>query len=66
MKEHDVSEQAFKNGYEKAEKEVAKQVIDEFKSMVIDYVKDKDLLLVAFKNAVAYAEAELKKKYIGE
>lgn len=51
---------------EQAKQEVAKQVIDEFKAMVIDYVQDKGLLLVAFKNAVAYAEAELEKKYIGE
>lgn len=49
---------------EEAEQKIAKQVIDEFKSMVIDYVKDKDLLLVAFKNAVEYAETELKKKYM--
>lgn len=42
------------------------QVIEEFKSIVINYVKDRDLLLVAFKDAVALAEAELKKKYIGE
>lgn len=46
--------------------DVAREVIDEFKSLVINYVKDRDLLLVAFKNAVAHAENELKKKYIGE
>ena len=48
---------------EKAKQEVAREIIHEFKNMVINYVKDRDLLLVAFKNAVAYAEAELKKKY---
>lgn len=46
--------------------EVAREIIDEFKTKVLDYVKDKGLLLVAFKNAVAQAEADLKKKYIGE
>ena len=41
-------------------------VIAEFKGLVLKYVQDRDLLLVAFKNAVEYAEAELEKKYIGE
>lgn len=66
MKEHDVTEQAFKNGYEKAKQEVAEEIIAEFKSLVLNYVQDRDLLLVAFKNALEYAETELKKKYIGE
>ena len=66
MKEHDITEQAFKNGYEKGKQEVAKEIIAEFKGLVLNYVQDRDLLLVAFKNAVEYAEAEIKKKYIGE
>ena len=66
MKDHDVTEQAFKNGYEKGKQEVAKEIIAEFKDLVLNYVQDRDLLLVTFKNAVKNAEAELKKKYIGE
>ncbi|MBE6664057.1 MAG: hypothetical protein E7602_06100 [Ruminococcaceae bacterium] len=50
----------------KAKQEVALQIINEFKNMVVEYVQERDLLLVAFKNAVAYAETELKKKYIGD
>ena len=50
---------------EKAKQEVARKLIAEFKDLVLSYVQDKDLLLVAFKNAVNYAETELKKKYIG-
>ena len=50
----------------KAKQEVASQVIDEFKNLAINYMKNKDLLLAVFKNAIAHAEAELKKKYIGE
>lgn len=49
-----------------AKQEVALQIINEFKNMVVEYVQERDLLLVAFKNAVAYAETELKKKYIGD
>ena len=49
-----------------AKQEVASQVIDEFKNLAIDYMTNKDLLLTVFKNAIAHAEAELKKKYIGE
>lgn len=41
-------------------------VTAEFKCLVLNYIRDKDLLLVVFKNALEYAEAELKKKYIGE
>lgn len=41
-------------------------VIAEFKGLVLDYIRDKDLLLVVFKNALEYAETELKKKHIGE
>lgn len=47
-----------------AKQEVAKDIISEFKNMVINYMKDRDLLLVSVKNAVANAEAELKKKYL--
>ncbi len=82
MKEHDATEQAFKNGYEKGKQEVAERymlkadgslemiptvesVISEFKGLVLNYVQDRDLLLVVFKNALEYAEAELKKKYVG-
>lgn len=66
MKEHDITEQAYKNGYEKAKQEVAREIVAEFRDLVLKYVQDRDLLLVAFKNAVNYAETELKKKYIGE
>lgn len=51
---------------EKAKQEVARKLIAEFKDLVLRYVQDRDLLLVVFKNAVNYAETELKKKYIGE
>lgn len=49
-----------------AKQDVAREIMAEFKDLVISYVKDRGLLLGAFKNAVAHAEAELKKKYIGE
>ena len=49
-----------------AKQEFAMEIISEFKNMVINYMKDRDLLLVAFKNAVAYVEVELKKKYKGK
>ena len=42
---------------------VAREIIDEFSKLVTKYVKDRDLYLVVFKNAIANAEAELKKKY---
>ena len=51
---------------DQAMQEVVREIIAEFKDLVLNYVQDRDLLLVAFKNAVEYAEAELKKKYIGE
>lgn len=63
MKDHDATEQAFKNGYEKGKQEAIKEIIAEFKGLVLKYVQDRDLLLVAFKNAVEYAEAELRKKW---
>ncbi len=53
----------LKGKLERARQEVAREVIDEYKMLVINYVKDGDLLLVAFKNAVAHAETELKNKY---
>ena len=49
-----------------AKQEVARELIAEFKTLAVNYVKDRDLLLVAFKNALAYAETELEKKYAGE
>ena len=57
---------SYKLHYEKAKQEVAREMIAEFKDLVLKYVQDRDLLLVAFKNAVNYAETELEKKYIGE
>ena len=66
MKDHDAIEQTFKNGYEKGKQEVAREIIAEFKDLVLNYVQDRDLLLVAFKNAVEYAEAKLKKKYMAD
>ena len=46
--------------------EVASTVIDEFADLVTKYVKDRDLYLVCFKNAIAYAKDKLKKKYTEE
>ena len=48
------------------EKEIISQAIDDFKNLVINYIAERDLLLVIFKNAVAHAENEVRKKYIGE
>lgn len=69
LKLHDAyqnQKREFEAELDKGKQEFAWEIISEFKNMVINYVKDRDLLLVAFKNAVAYVEAELKKKYIGE
>lgn len=49
---------------DEAKRETAAEVIDEFAKIATKHVKDKDLYLVAFKNAIAQAEAELKKKYM--
>jgi hypothetical protein len=44
--------------------EVAVEIIDEFKQIAKQFVLDRDLYLVTFKNALEYAESELKKKYV--
>ena len=41
-------------------------LIVEFKALVKGYLLDIGLYLTSVKNALNYAEAELKKKYIGE
>ena len=47
-----------------AKQEVSSEIIEEFKNLVINYMTNKELLLTVFKNAIAHAETELKKKYI--
>lgn len=63
MKEHDVTEQAFKNGYEKGKQEVAREIFEELGEVFLTIpLKDGEkATLVDFKRY-----AELKKKYIGE
>lgn len=56
------AERAVDKGYRKAS-EVASEVIEEFKNIAKDYLLERDLYLVTFKNALNNAEAELKKKY---
>lgn len=46
--------------------EIAMDVIDEFKNLTRQSLLDYGLYLVAFKNAIAYAEVELKKKYTSQ
>lgn len=56
--------EAFYNaGYRKAS-EVAAEVVEEFKQLTKQYLFDRGLYLVAFKNAIANAEDKIKKKYI--
>lgn len=43
--------------------EIANEIISEFATLITEFVKDKGLYLVVFKNAIEYAETELKKKY---
>ena len=58
-------EKIYETHKETIKQEVAKGIISEFKDLVLNYMKDRDLLLVTIKNAVKHAEIELKKKYIG-
>ena len=63
MKEHDVSEQAFKNGYEKGKQEVAKEIFEEIKQKRRElwYTNEYTMFQCWCK-----AEEEIEKKYIGE
>ena len=44
--------------------EIAIRVIDEFKELAKTYLLNLDFYPVAFKNAMSYAETNLKKKYV--
>lgn len=75
MKDHDATEQAFKNGYEKGKQEVAKELLDEIETKInslIDFYRHHTTVLSNVRAKVdAFFEidgfiAELKKKYIGE
>ena len=46
--------------------EVAREIIADFKKLVKNHLLERGLYLAAFKNALAYAEEELKKKYTEE
>ena len=43
--------------------EIASEVAEAYTALARHYVMDRDLYLAAFKNALAYAEAELKHRY---
>ena len=58
MKDHDITEQAFKNGYVKGKQEGAKEILMEIYDLSKHSRKDMRIAYSAF--------AELKKKYIGE
>lgn len=68
MHEHDITEQAFKNGYEKGKQDVAKEIINKLIKTLDDnefpyrdsgfWVVDCDLLTDLIR--------EFKQKYIGE
>jgi hypothetical protein len=58
-----IAEALYDADYRK-QSDVAVEIIDEFKQIAKQFVLDRDLYLVAFKNALDYAEAELKKKYM--
>lgn len=54
---------SYKMHYENAKTEVVNRVIDEFKELAKTYLLNLDFYPVAFKNAMLYAETNLKKKY---
>ena len=56
------SRRVYEEGYRK-QSEFANQVIDEFKELAKTYLLNLDFYPVAFKNAMLYAETNLKKKY---
>ena len=58
------SQALYNAGYRK-QNEVIVEIVDEFKQIVKQFTLDRGLYLVVFKNALDYAEAELKKKYVG-
>lgn len=60
---NDVAEAIYEAGYHH-QSEVAAVIIDEFDHLVTSYVKDRDLYLVVFKNAIQYAREILAQKYI--
>lgn len=58
MKDHDITEQAFKNGYEKGKQEVAREIFDAIDDLIWDYDTHPCREL---RDEIA----ELEKKYIG-
>ena len=66
MKDHDATEQAFKNGYEKGKQDVAKEIFAEIEPLIPkntngDY-EDFPIYLYVI-NEIGERIAELKKKY---
>lgn len=72
MKVHDMTEQAFKNGYEKGKQEVAREIFEVINDIVeswkvVEYSKETgDVIRTSYNGTmVAKCLAELKKKYTG-
>ena len=64
--ENEYIREGLLNANYRKQSEVAAKIVNEFKQIVKQYILDRDLYLVVFKNALDYAEAELKKKYVGD
>lgn len=62
MNEYDACEAAYKNGYEKGKREVAREIFEEIeKCMAHDYIST----IGVYNGALELRIAELKKKYTG-
>lgn len=76
MKIHDATETAYRNGYEKAKQEVAKEIFEEIEKVIgekydyyvfdnIDIEGVEQDAIITFADTMKRYFAELKKKYTG-